>query len=112
MRFPSIWLLAALDPSRMEGGRRVHARALAGTSRSARLTQRSCETGFLPKAEGPAPSQPPHRCSQVLSANLLGYGRTSHNFTSAMLRALLLSADIPGVNVLLSPLVLNDAACC
>ena len=37
---------------------------------------------------------------------------TSQNGIVAMLRAFLLSAEVPGVNVLLSPVELNDAAAC
>src|SRR3954468_118179 len=37
---------------------------------------------------------------------------TSQNFWSAHRRAFLLSAEVPGVNVLLSPAELNDAAPC
>src|SRR3954447_11964521 len=40
------------------------------------------------------------------------HGRMSQNAGVAMVLAFLLSADVPGVNCALSPLLLNDAACC
>src|SRR5437764_11095809 len=40
------------------------------------------------------------------------YGRTSQKVSVAIARAFLLSADVPGVKLPLSPAVLKDAACC
>ena len=45
-------------------------------------------------------------------ASLLPYGKMSQNALFAIALAFLLSAEVPGVKVLLSPAVLKDAACC
>ena len=54
---------------------------------------------------------PRSTCSAAL-LSCFPYGRTSQKTWSAIALAFLLSADVPGVNVPLSPELLKDAACC